>query len=400
MSSTDFNIVICGGGLVGLVLASLLEQGGVRRVAVLEPRPPEEPNDVPGLRVVALSLGSESILTECGVWSAVPPQRLSPYRRMQVWQGDQCLGPRSLSFSAAETGVAALGHIVETDVLRRLLWQALQESDVELISDGALADLERSPDAVRLTLASGRQLSARLIVGADGARSGVAHALGLVPHQHSYAQQGLVTHVSSELPHKESAYQRFLPGGPLALLPLADGRSSVVWSLPDAEAKRLLAGDEQMLGEALTEASQSVLGRLTVTTSAVGFPLRRAHLRHYCDERYVVIGDAAHQVHPLAGLGANLGLKDADTLARLLTEHAGQPAADPGDRRVLRRYERARKTDNLLTMGLMDGLHRLFSTSPDELAALAGAGLGIVDRLPPVKRLLANRALGQRELSG
>ncbi|MGI9329720.1 MAG: FAD-dependent monooxygenase, partial [Gammaproteobacteria bacterium] len=320
--------------------------------------------------------------------------RRGPYRRMVVWRDSGPEGADSIHFDAAEQGLPALGHIVENEVLRALLWEQASQAGVRFEVGARPQGLQQDSAGVRLELEDGRVLTASLLIGADGQSSWTRQAAGLTRRAWSYHQQGVVTHAEPAEEHQETAWQRFLPDGPLALLPLADGRVSVVWSCPVEAATTLLAGSQSELGAALTRASGGVLGDLRPTVSARAFPLLASHTHTYTAERVVLIGDAAHQVHPLAGLGANLGVKDADVLAGELAVFLRQPAADPGDRKALRRYERARKGDNLTTLTTMDLLHRAFSGGQPALASLAGTGLGLVDRLPPIKRAFATYAMG------
>lgn len=390
-------IVVVGGGMVGLSFANLLATRWPKRaidVVVIERTPPPGWQSEVGLRVSALSPRSTNILSACGVWQGLPAERCGPYRRMVVWRNGGPGGNDTIEFDAAEQGIAALGHIVENDLVCRLLWDRAEAAGVRLLTGAAPVTLERSRDGVQLALDDGLELSARLLVGADGAASWVRQTGGLARRQWLYRQQGVVTHAQPELPHQATAWQRFLPRGPLALLPLADGRVSVVWSCPDERAAELLGGGQAALGDALTTASEGVLGQLQPTLPARAFPLVAAHASAYTGDRVVLIGDAAHQVHPLAGQGANLGLKDAAELAQVIGEFLDRPAADPGDRRVLRRYERARKTDNLATLMTMDLMNRAFSGGHPALAALAGGGLGLVNRVTPLKRAFAGYAAG------
>ena len=265
---------------------------------------------------------------------------------------------------------------------------------VSLHLGSAPAALHEDADALELTLENGERLRTRLLVGADGARSWVRQALGVTSREREYGQRAIVAHVESERAHRETAWQRFLAGGPVALLPLDDGRSSVVWSCPDATATELMAADKRIFDQRLTLATDQVLGSLTTTTERADFPLSLAYAERYTGRRYALIGDAAHRVHPLAGQGANLGLLDAAALAETLAVQQASPVIDPGDPVILRRYERWRKGDNLVTMGVLDGLHRLFGAGWVPAARLGGLGLGIVDRLAPVKRRLALYAMG------
>jgi ubiquinone biosynthesis UbiH/UbiF/VisC/COQ6 family hydroxylase len=230
-----------------------------------------------------------------------------------------------------------------------------------------------------------------LLIAADGARSAVRELLGLRTERHDYAQQAIVAEIATERPHQRTARQRFLPGGPVAMLPLANGNCSLVWSCPEAEAADLLALGNEEFAERLTNASDNVLGRLECVSERLSFPLASNRALRYIDRRCALLGDAAHQVHPLAGQGLNLGLLDAASLAAELTAHMQLRGADPGDRRVLRRFERARKGDNVLTQRVLSGLNDVFRS---DLAPAAARGMSLLDSAGSLKRLLAGYAMG------
>jgi 2-octaprenylphenol hydroxylase len=403
VSTAEHDILIVGGGMVGLTCATLLAQYGEDTarsfsIGIVETSPPAPvpPNADIELRVSALSRISRTILQFSGIWPAIAATRISPYRRMCVWQADGAAGSaRSISFDAAELGEPDLGCIVENGVIRRAAWERVNAMhSVSLHLGSAPAALHEETDALELILENGQRLRTRLLVGADGARSWVRQALGVTSREREYGQRAIVAHVESQRSHRETAWQRFIAGGPVALLPLDDGRSSVVWSCPDATAAELMAADKKIFDQRLTLATDQVLGSLTTTTERADFPLSLAYAQRYTGRRYALIGDAAHRVHPLAGQGANLGLLDAAALAETLAVQQASPVIDPGDPVILRRYERWRKGDNLLTMGVLDGLHRLFGAGWVPAARLGGLGLGIVDRLAPVKRRLALYAMG------
>jgi len=404
----DFDVLVVGGGVTGLVCASLLRKflGGYRprlRIAVLEaqaPRPLAADADT-DLRVVAIAPAARGILQAAGAWQALPPGRMAAFERLRVWQATSTpFGSGSLGFDAADSGVPELGHIVEHDWLRLGLWTSLADSAagaVTLLTGSAPVGLRRDAGAIVVLLAGGELLRTRLLVGADGSDSWVREQLQLPSTARDYGQSALVTHVSSDRPHRRTAWQCFTPSGPVALLPLADGRSSVVWSCFAAEARELAALADDEFAARLTVATGKVLGNLRVTARRLCLPLAARHTHRYTGERFALIGDAAHQIHPLAGQGINLGLLDAGALAETLAAHLlATRLADPGDALVLRRYERWRKGENLLTMAAMEGLHRVFTSDFDLLTRLATAGLGVVDRLPLIKRLLAEQATGLR----
>ena len=246
---------------------------------------------------------------------------------------------------------------------------------------------------VALELDQGTRLSARLALAADGADSPLRELAGLQTRRHDYAQRGLVAYVVCERPHQDTAWQRFLPTGPLAVLPCSEGLASIVWTLPDAEAERLLALDEAGFNAALTRAFDARLGAMTLASARAAFPLRKQLASRYVAGRVLLAGDAAHVVHPLAGQGVNLGLQDAIELVAVLAaaHEAGGDLADPV---LLRRYERRRKSDNALAAMAFDGINRAFSNDAVLPTVLRGPALGLVNRIAPLKRVLARHAMG------
>jgi ubiquinone biosynthesis UbiH/UbiF/VisC/COQ6 family hydroxylase len=389
-------ILIAGAGVVGLSVAALLATGRCAdrlRVRVLEARAqPEWRADETDLRVYALSRASQRVLDSVGAWAGVAAQRACAYRRMHVWEGtDPAAG--ALEFDSAEIAEPDLGHIVEDSLLRRALAEVLAAApNAELAHGAGVESVDVDPRAARVRLADGRAVQGTLLVAADGSESAIRGMLELPVVARSYGQTALVSHVATERPHRDTAWQRFLPGGPLAFLPLADGRSSVVWSLPNARAAELIAAEPDEFLAELQSASAGVLGQLGPCGPRAGFPLQAMYARRYCAARAVLVGDAAHTVHPLAGLGMNLGLLDAAALARAV-EDALLGGEDPGDVKVLRRYERERKGANLEMLFALDSLHRLFAL-PAWAAPLRGAGLHAVGSSEVAKRFFMRRALG------
>jgi 2-octaprenylphenol hydroxylase len=392
------DVVIVGGGPVGATLGALLaRQAGARaaaRVMVLERHVPPPPDPVAprGLRVSALSRGSERVLAAAGAWAGIAALCRSPYERMHVWpEGATPRGAGSLTFDAAELSEPDLGCIVENAVLQRAALDAFTAAGGTLLR-GELAGLALDAAAARVATDQG-EFTARLVVGADGARSAARGFAGLAAEVQDYGQVAVVAVVRPVQPHERTAWQRFLGAGTLALLPLADGNLSIVWSLPEAEARAHLACGPEEFSRRVTAASDGVLGELVLAGERAGFPLRRLEAPRYATERFVLVGDAAHMVHPLAGQGVNLGFMDAAALAEVL-QRAHAEGEDPGALRVLRAYERWRKGDNQLTSAAMDGINRFLSFGRDRVGRLVQRGMGWVDRSAPAKRLLIERAMG------
>jgi 2-octaprenylphenol hydroxylase len=344
------------------------------------------------LRVFALSRASERLLKVCGVWNSLPATRVFPYERMCVFDASGTpTGPGSLTFDCAELGEPNLGHIVDGKALQ---WQCLQSARAVgvVLIEGAVEAISAGDDAVTLSLSDGRELRGTLLAAADGTDSKTRGLLGIDTAGHAYHQDALVAHVQTAQVHANTAWQRFTSTGPVAFLPLNDGRCSIVWSVARSKAELLRAMDPFAFGVALTEASGAALGQCTLTSKLASFPLKLQYAVEYVRPRAVLLGDAAHVVHPLAGQGLNLGLLDCAALAQVLSEAEG--VANFGDYTCLRRYERWRRSENVIAATALDGLERLFSNSDALKLGMRTAGLSAVARLPFVKRAFALRALG------
>lgn len=387
-----FDIVIVGGAMVGAALACALRGMGWR-IAVIEGRPPQRewPTGEIDLRVSALSRASQRVLQRLGAWPRICELGASVYREMVVWDA---VGYGSIHFDSADIGEPDLGHIVENRVTQLALWEQLEQSpEITLLCPASVAALDPAGDCVWLRLDDGRQLSARLVIGADGRDSFVRTSLGMTCHGWEYDQRAIVANVEVEHGHRETAWQRFLPTGPLAFLPLADGRCSIVWSAEKSRAEQLLALDDVAFTAELEQAFDRRLGRVLSAGPRAAFPLRLQYAEQYLRPRVALIGDAAHAIHPLAGQGVNLGFLDVAALTDALG-HAREHGRDIGTLHCLRRYERARRGDNLLMLAAMDLLKRLFSNRIPPLVAARGLGLTAAERIAPIKRMFIDQALG------
>ncbi len=387
------DVAVVGGGMVGAATALALARAGFA-TALLEARAPApwSVQDEVDLRVVGLAPSSIGLLEDLGVWTSIRTSRASPYAQMHVW--DAASGA-AIHFDAAQQDRDLLGYIVENNLVQWQLWQALESAGVRRLCPAQVSGYEVLDDRVQLTLqgAEAETMSARLLVAADGAASPLRAMAAIETHGRDYAQRGVVAHVATERAHEGTAWQRFVDTGPLALLPLADGRSSMVWSLPEAEAQRVLALDDQAFFDALGVASDFRLGRITGATARAAFPLRLQLAETYQAERFVLLGDAAHAVHPLAGQGVNLGLRDVVELRDTLVaaRDAGSDIAAP---HVLRRYARRRRSADTMDALGFDALARIYAWQAPPLIAARGLGVRLIDKLSPIKRRLAEHAAG------
>ena len=394
----QFEVAVVGAGPIGLATAVLLAREAIipgARITVLDRRIPASfdaahppPLD---LRVFALSRASERILRAAGAWDDVARQA-APYERMQVWHADvPPHGGEALVFDAAEAGEPDLGAIVQNNTLQAALASAARRAGI-VLEECEVDALEQLPEAVRVRSGT-REITARLVVGADGARSRVRELSGLAARRTDYGQIAIVAMVRTDRPHLRTAWQRFLGDGTLAFLPLADGLSSIVWSIPTERARQMLAVTPERFERALFEDSDGVLGAVKLASQRLEFPLWRLEAEHYACPRVALVGDAAHVVHPLAGQGANLGLLDAAALADVIADGVREHE-DPGAERLLRRYERWRRSENDIMSGAIDVFDRLLARGSGRLAQLAQRGLPWVGKSTLAKRLFIERALG------
>jgi 2-octaprenylphenol hydroxylase len=389
-SPIHYDVSILGAGIVGATLACALGRSGMR-VALVEARAPlAAPAQGWDMRVSAVTRASERVFDNLGAWAGMVQRRVSPFREMRVWES----GGGEVHFDSAELAEPCLGHIVENRVIVEALLERLASfENVSLFRPASATRIIEGADRARLNLDDGSRLSTRLLVGADGADSVVRRHAGIEMRGWPYAQRAVVAVVRPERHHGETAWQRFMPSGPLAFLPLTDGRCSIVWSSDTPRADELMQLDDAQFALELESAFEYRLGSIEEVSPRAAFPLALGHARAYVAPRLALIGDAAHTVHPLAGQGANLGVADAAALAEVVTE-AVRAGRDPGSHAVLRRYERWRKGETLLMLALMDGFKRLFGNDLTPLRLVRGAGLGLFDAAGPLKRAVMRRAMG------
>lgn len=389
----DYDIIIIGANMVGATLACALADSGLKLLVIDAHQPDFNwPHDSYDLRVSALSKASSDFLEKLGVWPSLVKERVSPFRALQVWNEE---ANNKLVFDCADIGETCLGHIVENRRVQQALHQALAyRRSVTLELGVSLQSLDVAKDKATVTTSDGQRHTTKLVIGADGAKSKVRELAAIQTSGWRYQQHAVVANVITEQPHQQCGWQRFLETGPLAFLPLDDGRCSIVWSAKDEYAKKLMAMDKSAFEDEITAAFQNQLGRVTLDSDRAAFPLKLQHANHYIAPRIALVGDAAHSIHPLAGQGANLGLLDTACLAEII-ETALANKRDIGREHTLNKYQRARKSSNLAMLAATDGLNKLFSNPNSLLNWLRNTSFSLGNSLPLVTPLFIRLAAGK-----
>ncbi len=396
----EFDLVIVGGGMVGSMLCAAVANGlskhaELMSVCILEdrlPKPFTPGTDPPyDLRVSALSIASERMLQNVGAWDGIVNRRCCQYKKLSVWDGEMA---GRTDFDASSVNADHLGHIVENRVLQLALQESITElPNVTVLSPARLSRYRLTQAGVQIILEDGRQIKSRLIVGADGANSLVRPQAGIDVDKKIYPQHALVATISTALPQQDITWQRFVPTGPEAFLPLCGQRGSIVWYHSEDEIARLAALDDIEFVELLQSTFPAELGEVESVQARGSFPISKAHAKKYIAQRVALVGDAAHTVHPLAGQGVNIGLLDAAALAQILLEAYGK-GRDFGDEAVLRKYQRWRYGENQLMLSALDSIYEAFKPRPAFVRRARSASLNMVDRIGPVKQMVMRHAMG------
>ena len=408
-SSADFDVLIIGSGMVGATLACALAESSLR-VGIIDSqplltlRPPDHQRTEFEPRVSAISPASRCIFEQLGIWALMAQQRHCPYTDMHVWEAD---GTGSIHFAAADVHTGELGYIFENSVLLAGLHEGLRQSTRITVLRPAsvtgltMASVDGAPTVI--TLDDNTSISCRLLVGADGANSRVRQLAQFPVKEWDYQHHAIVTTVRTERPHAHTARQRFMDTGVLAFLPLHKSAHSdettdqfycsIVWSAVPERAAQLLAMNDTDFARALQEGIENQLGTIEWVDKRMSLPLRQRHAPDYVKKNIALIGDAAHSIHPLAGLGVNLGLLDAWSLAEQIKK-AIQQRRDFSELRILRRYQRERIGHNLAMMWLMEGFKRLYADQPLVLRWLRNTGMSQLDNLPVIKNQIMRQAMG------
>lgn len=392
MAQSTHDVLIVGGGPVGMTLAlALVRSLKGLKVALLDRRPFSVPRD---LRAFALAAGVRRSFEQLGVWDRIAPGA-EPVRQMKITdsgRGD-ISRPLFLSFEGDVAPGEAFAHLVPNTLVQEALHEALVDR-IEFIAPAEVTGFAATATLGTLTLADGRSLAAPLVVAADGAQSSLRRMVGIETFGHDYRQSGIVTTIGHELDHAGTAYEHFRPAGPFASLPLPGGhRSSLVWTEATDAVDRIKAMSPEAVAAEIEMVMGASLGRVTLEEKLQSFPLRLQVAKRFVAPRLALIGDAAHVVHPIAGQGLNLGLKDVAALAEVVVD-AMRLGLDHGNAEALDRYERWRRLDTTMMVAVTDGMNRLFSNDIAPVRALRDFGLGVVDRLGPLKGFMISRAAG------
>ncbi len=381
--------IVVGGGCIGLSAALGLANLGKKVLLIDAGKPAQVDSDEFGLRVSAISKASQALFEKLGIWQGIQAQRLAAYTNMDVRDKDS-IG--RIHFASNELDLSELGHIVENEVIRQaLITQCEKNDNLEILFETPYSSIHQTDEQVLVTLASGEPVMAELLIACDGANSAIRSQFKMPITFWDYDHHAIVATVKSQVPHVNTARQVFLSTGPLAFLPLPEQNThSIVWSTSPEHAKQLVAMEEGEFNKALTAAFDSELGLCRVNSQRLSFPLKMRYARKWVENRVILMGDAAHTIHPLAGLGMNLGLKDVAKLLQLVADEQSSVFANG---KLLRQYEMARKADAQTHIAMMQGLKELFEGSNPVKKLIRGIGLNVVDAAKPIKHLFAEKAL-------
>jgi 2-octaprenylphenol hydroxylase len=394
---SSYDILIVGSGIVGATTALALAKKTSLRIALLDAKKISSSwqPDQHDHRVSAISLASQHIFHNLGVWEAMQEKRVSPYRSMHVWDVGVDGG---LNFDSRSIQMPELGHVIEDAVMRgSVIEQFSQFPHLDMLAPRQLIAFHEMPDHIEVVTDDGQHITAHLVIGADGGNSWVREQAKIEMSQWDYAHRAIVTTVSTELSHQATAWQCFLPTGPLAFLPLADEKKcSIVWSTSPEDATRLLALDNEAFQQELTQTFGHKLGAVQASERRFSFHLQMRHVKNYVKPHLALIGDAAHTIHPMAGQGVNLGLLDAACLVDVIVE-ARAKKRDFASMAVLRRYERWRKADNAMMLGFVEVIKSLFASDAQFVMRLRQTGMRMTNKIDFMKNFFANYATGNRD---
>lgn len=392
-NTIHYDLIIFGAGIVGLSLAAALNKTGLH-IGIIDTRKPVATftSDHFDIRVSAINHTSQQFFTELGIWQLLP--RINPYKTMQVWDAST---HATINFHSQDIATPDLGHIIENSAMQQALLEKLECADnISFIAPAEVTKFLTTEDYQALYLEDDTEIRSKLLIGADGANSWLRQQSNIELTQHDYEQVALIATVQTQISHQNTAYQIFLPSGPLAFLPLAHANTcSIVWSTSPQQAEQLLQQNELNFAANLTAAFECRLGAVQLISQLMSFPLKTQHVKQYIQPRLALIGDAAHTVHPFAGQGLNIGLADAAFLAMTITQ-ALASNQDFADFSQLRRYERRCQSDNKMRLFALDKLYKLFAIQAKPVSQLRSLGLNLLNRSNWAKEMLMQYALGSK----
>ncbi len=390
-TTSEFDVLVSGAGMIGGATACLFAKQGLKVGLIDSSTLQQWHEDQDYGRVSAINIASMNLFRQLDIWDDIEAKRPSPYHAMEVWEHQS---NASISFDRQSIGQAQLGYIIENSAIISSLADKLRQNyNVKILENTTLVGRQIEHDRLIITTDDNKSIACKLLVGADGARSKVREICDIDAAYFDYEQDAIVTCISSDKSHCHTAWQTFLPSGPVALLPLTDGSCSIVWSCDRSHADRLMSLSDQQFCSELTGYFGTHLGEINTCTTRFRFPLEQYHAVQYISRFTALVGDAAHVTHPLAGLGANIGFMDAAALAEVVQDAMGKNQ-NISKHSVLRRYERWRKGDNGLVLNMMKGFKILFGQTTGPAKTARQAGLKVTDQILPLKNQFARYAMG------